>query len=98
MCKGKTAVVTGAAGNGMGRSIALTLDLTGGMTLEAWVKPADTGTGTGGTLMDLLDILLGPILKHQWMRLPNKSLRVAAEKASVSRVEVPPCQLSDLDT
>jgi hypothetical protein len=27
------------------------LDLTGGMTLEAWVKPEDPSTGTGGTVL-----------------------------------------------
>jgi len=42
MCKGRTAVVTGAAGNGMGRSIALTLAREGASVVVNYLTSAES--------------------------------------------------------
>lgn len=42
MCKGKTAIVTGAAGNGMGRSIALTLAREGADVVVNYLTSSDS--------------------------------------------------------
>ncbi len=42
MCKGKTAIVTGAAGNGMGRSIALTLAREGANIVVNYLTSSDS--------------------------------------------------------
>jgi len=42
MCEGRTAIVTGAAGNGMGRSIALTLDREGASVVVNYLTSSDS--------------------------------------------------------
>ena len=42
MCKGKTAIVTGAAGNGMGRSIAVTLAREGANVVVNYLTSSDS--------------------------------------------------------
>lgn len=42
MCKGKTAIVTGAAGNGMGRSIVLTLAREGANVVVNYLTSSDS--------------------------------------------------------
>ena len=44
ICKGRTAIVTGAAGNGMGRSIALTLAREGANVVVNYLTSSDSAT------------------------------------------------------
>ena len=45
MCEGKTAIVTGAAGKGMGRSIALTLAREGANVVVNYRTSSDSADG-----------------------------------------------------
>ena len=50
-CKGKTAIVTGAAGNGMGRSIALNLAREGANVVVNYLTSSDSAAGAHALLI-----------------------------------------------